>query len=116
MELLGITITLKELLMVFGIIFSAGGAYWKINGKLDGIIQRNTRADESMEKLEKDLRAVESSMDAKLKNVEESITKRISSNESRITNQEINYGRVDERLSAIHSQIGQVLEMLRDRK
>lgn len=115
MELFGIALSIGEVLSLIIFIFSAGGAYWKINTKLESILDRNEAADKAHVKLSSEVKTLEGRMEAKIESVKTSLSERQEVSERRQTQQEINYGRVDERLIAISSQLGQALDLLRER-
>jgi len=113
MEILGLTLTLRELVMLVVFIFSAGGAYYSLKSGLNTLIERSDKADVSREELKKEIRALELQVEAKISGVELSLSKKIEDSDRRITQGEIGAARSDERLIAMQSTLVQIHDMVK---
>lgn len=115
-EFLGLTLTTWEVLGFIGFIFSLGGAYWKLNDKLSSLIKRNEKADEDHKSLKTEIHNMELRIETKLSGVNDGLSARMREGENRITQQEINFGRTDERLTSMQTMLSQVHEIVRQLK
>jgi hypothetical protein len=113
MEILGLYLSAGDFISVLVLLFAVIGSYWRIVSKLNGLESRNEKADEAHVNLEKDVKVMKKDMEYRINHVENVLTKRLETGELRMTQQEINYGRLDERLISISSQLSQVLDMLK---
>lgn len=114
--LFGISIGLTEIIAILSFIATAVMAYAKIKNMLENIIVRNKEADvkiiEIGHQLDGKVAEAKNMLEGRLLLVEG----RVSSQEERITKQEISNGRIDEKLLSIQSQLNRVLNFLEGRK
>jgi hypothetical protein len=113
MEIFGLALTLRELVMLMAFIFSAGGGYYSLKSGLNTLLERSDKADASREELKKEIRALELQVEAKISNVEISLSNKIADSDRRITQGEIGAARIDERLIGLQSTLTQVHDMVK---
>lgn len=108
----GLTLSLMEVLTLLGVFATLVGGWYKINQKLEDILNRNEKADKAHIILDKKVDIVETMLRKEIQDSRISTEMKLAGQEERLRVSDIFSGRLEEKFTFVEKQIGRILDIL----
>jgi len=110
--MLGLELSITGLVALLGVFTAVVGGWYRLNQKLEHILERNQKADKAHDALNEKVDAVEAALRKETAETRAYSEGRFTIQEERMRIQDVFSGRMEERFTFVEKQIGRILDIL----
>ena len=111
-EIFGTPLGLSEVIMVVGLFATVLASYYRLDHRLQQIIERNTARDKEHELLEGEVAKLGTAFNTELITLKNNMDSKLSVTEDRLRTQDVFMGRLDERFNSMSVQLDRLIELV----